>query len=76
MVKFWYPADPPPAGVLPAAMWDRRLAMDTSLYAHFSFDTRWAWLVPKLVGHRFAGVPLGTMSQRLISVVQRRLSPI
>ena len=24
MVTFWYPADPPAAGVLPAAMWDQR----------------------------------------------------
>lgn len=58
MVKFWYPADPPPAGLLPAAMWDTRLATDTSLYTHFGLDKRWAWIVPRLVGHRFAGVPL------------------
>lgn len=24
MVTFWYPADPPAASVLPAAMWDQR----------------------------------------------------
>ena len=58
MVTFWYPADPPTAGVLPAAMWDQRIAAETSLYAYAGFDTRWAQIVPKLVGHRFRGVPL------------------
>jgi dienelactone hydrolase len=58
MVTFWYPADPPAAGVLPAAMWDPRYAADTSLYSGNGYDTRWAWITPKLVGHRFRGVPL------------------
>jgi dienelactone hydrolase len=58
MVTFWYPADPPAAGVLPSAMWDQRIAADTSLYSYPGYDTRWALIVPKLVGHRFRGVPL------------------
>jgi dienelactone hydrolase len=60
MVTFWYPADPPAAGVLPAAMWDQRIAADTSLYSYAGFDSRWAQIAPKLVGHRFRGVPLAT----------------
>jgi len=58
MVTFWYPTDPPAAGVLPIAMWDQRYAADASLYSAFGYDTRWAWITPKLVGHRFRGVPL------------------
>jgi dienelactone hydrolase len=58
MVTFWYPADPPAAGVLPTAMWDQRYAADTGLYSNSGFDTRWALIAPKLVGHRFRGVPL------------------
>lgn len=58
MVTFWYPADPPAAGVLPAAMVDRRIAADTSIYSYGGYDTRWAQINPKLVGHRFRGVPL------------------
>ena len=60
MVTFWYPADPPAAGVLPAAMGDRRIAADTSLYSYGGYDTRWAQINPKLVGHRFRGVPLAS----------------
>jgi dienelactone hydrolase len=58
MVTFWYPADPPAAGVLPAAMWDQRIAADTSIYSYAGYDTRWALIAPKLVGHRLRGVPL------------------
>lgn len=58
MVTFWYPADPPPAEVLPAPMWDRRLAADTNAWSYLGVDTRWALIAPKLVGHRFRGVPL------------------
>ena len=58
MVTFWYPADPPAAGILPAAMWDQRIAADTSVCSYLGYDTRWASIAPKLVGHRFRGVPL------------------
>ncbi|MEK7676000.1 MAG: hypothetical protein AAB676_09235 [Verrucomicrobiota bacterium] len=72
MVTFWYPADPPPAGALPAAMWDQRFGADTNYYAFFSdlaantsaygtsisIDTRDAWFYPRLVGHRFSGIAL------------------
>lgn len=58
MVTFWYPADPPAAGVLPAAMWDQRIAADTGIYSYAGYDTRWAWITPKLVGHRFRGLLL------------------
>jgi dienelactone hydrolase len=58
MVTFWYPADPPPAGVLPAAMWDQRIAAEASLYSYGGYDTRWASIAPKLAGQRFRGVPL------------------
>jgi dienelactone hydrolase len=63
-VTFWYPADPPPAGTLPAAMWDKRWAADTSFISALAAsgasgaDTKWALIAPKLVGHRFSGVPL------------------
>jgi dienelactone hydrolase len=60
MVTFWYPADPPTAGVLPSAMWDQRIAAATSLYSYGGYDTRWASIAPKLVGHRFRGIPLAT----------------
>lgn len=60
MVTFWYPADPPAAGVLPAAMWDQRYAADTRLYSGNGLDIRWARVTPELVGHRFRGVPLAT----------------
>ncbi len=58
MVTFWYPADPPAAGVLPSAMWDQCLAADTAAYSYLGTDTRWALVAPKLVGHRFPGLPL------------------
>lgn len=64
MVTFWYPADAPGAGVLPAAMWDLGVASDTSMYAAYrswgayGADTQWAQISPKMVGHRFYGVPL------------------
>ncbi len=58
MVTFWYPADPPTAGVLPSAMWDRRLAADTSMYSYAGHDPQWARVAPKLVGQRFRDVPL------------------
>ncbi|HOW65730.1 MAG TPA: hypothetical protein P5186_23745 [Candidatus Paceibacterota bacterium] len=58
MVTFWYPADPPGAGVVPTAAWGKRFAADLSFYSAIGIDTRWAWILPKLVGHRFRGVPL------------------
>jgi len=64
MVTFWYPADPPAAGMLPAPMWDQGFAADTSFYSALAAfgvsgaDTQWALIAPKLVGHRFCGVPL------------------
>jgi hypothetical protein len=60
MVTFWYPADPPPAGTLPAAMWSPRLAADLGLYSVGGFDTRWASIAPKLVGHSSRSVSLAT----------------
>ena len=39
-------------------MWDQRLAADPSLYSSAGYDIRWAQIAPKLVGHRFRGVPL------------------
>jgi dienelactone hydrolase len=39
-------------------MWDSRFAADATLYAHHGVDTRWAGLVPKLVGHRFHDLPV------------------
>ncbi len=58
MLTFWYPADPPAAGVLPAPMWNSRFASDTTFYVHHGLDTRWAWIAPKLVGHRFHDLPV------------------
>ena len=64
MVTFWYPADPPAAGVLPAAMFDAGFAADTSFQSSFGSDTRWALIFPKLVGHRFHDVPLASGSAK------------
>jgi dienelactone hydrolase len=58
MVTFWYPADPPPAGVLPSPAGDQRLASDTSLCSWGGYDPRWTQISPRLVGHRFRGLPL------------------
>ncbi len=64
MVTFWYPADPPVAGVRPASMWDNRLAADTNFEARLAAwgasgaDIQWASVLPRLVGHRFRAVPL------------------
>ncbi len=64
MVTFWYPADPPVAGMLPAPMWDQGFAADVSFYSAFASygvsgaNTRWAGIAPKLAGHRFWGIPL------------------
>ena len=64
MVTFWYPADPPVAGTLPARMWDQRWAADTNFIARLAAfgatgaDTQWALISPKLIGHYFRGVPL------------------
>ncbi len=58
MATFWYPADTPAAGVLPAAMWDRHFAADTTGYSTFGLDTRWALIAPRLAGHRFLQTPL------------------
>jgi dienelactone hydrolase len=71
MVTFWYPADPPAAGVLPARMWDQRFAADTSLWSAASgwemnwsangyADTQDARFFPLLVAHRFSGVPVAS----------------
>ena len=74
VVTFWYPADAPAAGVLPDAMWDKRLAADTSMYATFAsvgfgVDTRWTLIGPRLVGHRFRGVPLAAGTAKYPVVV-------
>ena len=65
MVTFWYPADPPGPGVLPAAMWDQGWAADMNCYTTFlgSFDMndiRWFRICPKLVGHRFRNLPVAS----------------
>src|SRR5262249_27046551 len=64
MVTFWYPTDPPPAGALPAAMWNRRFAADPgfiNLIKSFGIsyaNIQWAAIAPSLVGHRFEVVPV------------------
>ena len=65
MVTFWYPADPPAVGVLPAPMWGRWIAADTSMYVSTDFDAQWAKVVPKLVGHRFRDVPVSVAAGKL-----------
>lgn len=63
MVTFWYPADPPPAGVLPSGTWNKRFAADANFIAALAAfgasgaDIRWAQIGPKVVGHRYRGVP-------------------
>ncbi len=62
VVTFWYPADPPAAGTLPAPAWSQRFAADATFWsayaAMYGFDSRWGLIAPKLVGQRFRGVPL------------------
>lgn len=69
MVTFWYPAAPTPVGVLPAPMWDKRLASDASASSAYGFDSRWPLVFPKLVGHRFVGVPLATNPAKLPIII-------
>ncbi len=64
MVTFWYPADAPPAGLLPAAGLDRCLAMDTNLYKFGGYDPCWAPVIAALVGRSFPGVPLAAGTNR------------
>jgi predicted dienelactone hydrolase len=59
MVTFWYPAEPPGAGALPDAMWDKRVAADPN-----HFDRRWAQILGVAVAHRFVGVPLAATPNR------------
>jgi dienelactone hydrolase len=64
MVSFWYPADPPAAGTLPATMWDQRWAADANFILRLAAfgatgaDTQWALISPRLGGHCFRSVPL------------------
>ena len=69
MVTFWYPADPPATGVLPAAMWDLRFAADANLYSNSGFNPQWAKLAPKLFGHRYQDLPLKSGGNRLPIVI-------
>jgi dienelactone hydrolase len=69
MVTFWYPADPPPAGSLPAPIWGKRLAADLALYGYVGNDSRWASLAPNLLGHRTVGVPLAMGTHRFPVVI-------
>jgi dienelactone hydrolase len=69
MVTFWYPVDPPTAGVLPARMWDQRIAQDMSLYSYAEFDTNWALITPRLVRHSFPDVLLPAGSAKYPAVL-------
>jgi dienelactone hydrolase len=69
MVSFWYPAETPAAGVLPAATWSQQFAADPSFWSFYGLDTRWALIAPRLVGHRFRGVPLAAGSDKLPVVI-------
>lgn len=75
VVTFWYPADPPGAGWLPASMWSKKLAADTSFCATMAAagfpyaDTQWTLISPKLVGHRFQGVPLASGTAKFPVVI-------
>ncbi len=68
-VTFWYPADPPPAALLPSAMWCNRVATDTSLCSLYGLDSRWTSILPKLVGHRFRDVPLAAGTNKYPVVI-------
>jgi len=75
MVTFWYPADPPAAGTLPARMWDQRWAADTNFIVRLAAfgatgaDTQWALITPKLIGHYFRGVPLAAGTAKYPAVL-------
>jgi hypothetical protein len=64
MVTFWYPAEPPGSGALPAAMWNKRFAADPGFieliksFGAAYADAQWTTIAPNLVGHRFEGAPL------------------
>jgi len=60
MLAFWYPANPPAAGELPAATWDRHVAADTSFYTALGMDAQWVQVSPALVGHELRNVPLAS----------------
>ncbi len=62
MVTFWYPADPPSAGVLPASGWSERFTSDTNLWLFYGLDPRWALIAPRLVGYGYRDVPLAQAS--------------
>ena len=68
MVTFWYPAAPPPAGLLPVPMWDKRLAEDRSLYSAANADPNWALVNPLLLSHAFPQVsfPAGSAKYPII----------
>jgi dienelactone hydrolase len=75
MVTFWYPADPPAPGVLPAAMWNKRFAADRGFieliksFGATYADVQWTRIVPNLVGHRFDGAPLAASTAKYPVVI-------
>ncbi len=58
MVTFWYPAEPPGAGVLPASAYDKRWAADPTVYTSHGYSSAWTNIASALVGHRFVGLPV------------------
>lgn len=75
MVTFWYPADPPAPGVLPAGMWNTRFASDRDFieliksFGATYANVEWTDIAPNLVGHRFHGAPLATAIERYPVVI-------
>jgi dienelactone hydrolase len=70
MATFWYPADSPPAGALPATTYGQRFAGDANFEAasvaggFAGADTRWALIKPKLKSCCLLSVPLATGTAR------------
>jgi pimeloyl-ACP methyl ester carboxylesterase len=59
MVSFWYPADNPPAGAVPAPEYDPLFAA-SSVWSQWGVDLRWRPVAQKLVQHAYSGIPFTT----------------
>jgi len=66
---FWYPADPPSAGLLPGPYAESAVAGDRSLYSYWGFSLQWTNVLSNCVGHAVAGLPLVAGTNRFPVIV-------